>query len=109
MAARRTAATGWVGMSSRTPAKWVISVAAERVVYKHTSDRDLGLTLTMPQGWTAGDRRPAIIFFFNGGWKESGATKPQFEEQARYFAARGMVVGQADYREKSKDGPTSSK
>ena len=83
--------------------------ASERVTYKHNADRDLLMTITKPSGWTAADRRPAIIFFYNGGWKETGATKPQFEEQARYFAARGMVVGQADYREKGKDGPTSSK
>jgi acetyl esterase/lipase/outer membrane receptor protein involved in Fe transport len=83
--------------------------APERVTYKRNADRDLLMTITRPPGWAAADCRPAIIFFYNGGWKEPGAAKPQFEEQTRYFAARGMVVGQADYREKSKEGPTSSK
>ncbi|MDZ4850269.1 MAG: alpha/beta hydrolase fold domain-containing protein [Pirellulaceae bacterium] len=84
-------------------------VELEPVTYKHNTDRDLLMTITKPSGWSKSDYRPAIIFFYNGGWKEPGATKPQFEEQARYFAARGMLVGQADYHEKSKDGPTSAK
>jgi len=83
--------------------------AAERVTYKRNPDRDVTMTITKPHGWSAGDRRAAIIFFYNGGWKEPGATKPQFEAQTQYFAARGMVVGQADYREKSRDGVTSAK
>lgn len=85
------------------------ALASERVTYKRNSDRDLMMTITKPPGWTSSDRRSAIIFFFNGGWKEPGAPRPQFEEQARYFAARGMVVAQADYREKSGGGVTSDK
>lgn len=83
--------------------------AAERIVYQRSSDRDLMMAITKPDGWAAKDRRPALIFFYNGGWKKPGATKPQFEEQARYFAARGMIVAQADYREKSAGGVTSEK
>ncbi len=85
------------------------ALASERVTYKRNSDRDLLMTITKPPAWSANDHRSAIIFFFNGGWKSPGSTKPQFEEQARYFAARGMVVAQADYREKAKDGATSAK
>jgi acetyl esterase/lipase len=40
--------------------------------------------------------RPAIVFFFGGGWKNG--TPAQFEHQARYLASRGMVAFLADYR-----------
>ncbi|MSU50654.1 MAG: hypothetical protein EXS37_16470 [Opitutus sp.] len=72
-------------------------------IYKRPGDRDLKIALTLPPEWRAGDRRAAFIFFYNGGWKEGGASR-QFEDQAGYFAQRGMVCAQADYREKSKDG-----
>ncbi|MEM9080763.1 MAG: alpha/beta hydrolase [Verrucomicrobiota bacterium] len=40
--------------------------------------------------------KPAIIFFFGGGWKTG--TPKQFEPQARHFAERGMLCLLADYR-----------
>jgi len=82
--------------------------ADERFIYKRNSDRDLAMTIVRPPGWTAADRRPGFIFFYNGGWQDPAATQPQFPEQSRYFAARGMLVAHADYREKSKGGVTSA-
>lgn len=81
--------------------------AAERHIYKQNSDRDLAMTIVKPPGWTAADRRPGFLFFYNGGWQDPANTKPQFNEQAQYFAARGMIVAQADYREKGRGGVTS--
>ncbi len=46
--------------------------------------------------------KPAIVFFFGGGWH--GGTPAQFEDQARYFAKRGMIAITADYRVKSRHG-----
>ncbi len=46
--------------------------------------------------------KPAIVFFFGGGW--SGGTPGQFESQARYFAKRGMIAITADYRVRSRHG-----
>ncbi len=40
--------------------------------------------------------RPAIVFFFGGGW--STGSPQQFEKQALYLASRGMVAITADYR-----------
>jgi acetyl esterase/lipase/HEAT repeat protein len=77
-------------------------------IYKRPGDRDLKITLTFPKDWRLEDRRPALVFFYNGGWKQSGANR-QFSEQADYFARRGLVCGRADYREKSQDGITSVK
>ena len=47
-------------------------------------------------------KKPAIVFFFGGGWH--GGTPAQFEDQARYFAKRGMIAITADYRVKSRQG-----
>ena len=44
--------------------------------------------------------RPAIVFFFGGGW--TGGSPTQLEPQSRHLAARGMVAIVADYRVKSR-------
>ncbi len=46
--------------------------------------------------------KPAIVFFFGGGW--NGGSPDQFENQARHFAKRGMIAITADYRVKSRHG-----
>lgn len=46
--------------------------------------------------------KPAIVFFFGGGWNSGSPT--QFESQARHFAKRGMIAITADYRVKSRHG-----
>ena len=46
--------------------------------------------------------KPAIVFFFGGGWH--GGSPAQFENQARHFAKRGMIAITADYRVKSRHG-----
>lgn len=44
--------------------------------------------------------KPAIVFFFGGGW--TSGSPAQFENQARHFAKRGMIAITADYRVKSR-------
>ena len=46
--------------------------------------------------------KPAIVFFFGGGW--NSGSPAQFEKQARHFAKRGMIAINADYRVKSRHG-----
>ena len=74
---------------------------AEKVVYKTIGTRELTLEVDRPPGWTATDKRPAIVFFFGGGWKSG--TPNQFQSQAEHFAKRGIVCFRADYRVKSRD------
>jgi len=69
-------------------------------VYKKTRQAELEIVIHDPPGWKATDRRPAIIFFFGGAWAQG--TIRQFEPQATYLAARGMVAARADYRVKSR-------
>lgn len=72
------------------------SAASEALVYKKVDGQELKLLVDKPEGWTAADKRPAIVFFFGGGWV-SGTTK-QFERHSAYFASRGMVGVRVEYR-----------
>ena len=69
-------------------------------VYKATPQGKLELHLSLPADWKPADKRPAILFFFGGGWKNGSYT--QFVSQSDYFASRGLVAASADYRIESK-------
>jgi len=73
---------------------------AERHVYKKAGDTELVLYLFRPEKQALTDPRPAIVFFFGGGWR-SGSPQ-QFEHQCRYMASRGMIAITADYRVSSR-------
>lgn len=88
------------------------SVQAEPVgkqhIYKTIGDTELSIYVTTPDDWTPQDSRPAIVFFHGGGW--TGGSPGQFTEHARYFASRGMICFQAQYRllpRKGNDPPTN--
>ena len=101
------ALAGGLAMASRAaPAQEGEGAAAatREYVYKKTPKGDLGMTVHFPPGWKAGEERPAVVFFFGGGW--AGGTIKQFADQAAYLASRGMVAARADYRVKSRQGVT---
>lgn len=75
--------------------------------YKKTPQGELAIHVHFPADWKATDKRPAIVFFFGGGWRK-GSVK-QFEKQAIYLASRGMVAARADYRVKSRHKTTPDK
>ncbi len=80
--------------------------AATAEVYKKASGEDLWIYRFDPEGHDPKkDKRPAVVFFFGGGW--NGGTVTQFEQHSKYLASRGMVAFAADYRVKSrqKTGP----
>ena len=70
-------------------------------VYKTAGGAPLRLYILEPPGHSSSDRRPAIVFFFGGGWR--AGSPQQFEQQCRYFAARGIVAISADYRVASRN------
>lgn len=74
---------------------------AKEHVYKTVDDVELKLW-EFSKGESEGKARPAIVFFFGGGWR-SGSPK-QFEPHARFLADRGMVAFVADYRVASRHG-----
>lgn len=73
---------------------------AREVIYKKASDTNLKLWIFQPKDHKKGDNKPAIVFFFGGGWR--GGTPGQFEMQCKYLASRGMVAITADYRVSSR-------
>lgn len=71
-------------------------VGARVEVYKTVGDVQLKVWIIRPEGHSENDKRPAIVFFFGGGW--NGGTPKQFEQQSKHLASRGMVAIMADYR-----------
>ncbi len=69
---------------------------AKAEVYKTVGDVTLSIFIFEPPGHRAEDKRPAIVFFFGGGW--TSGSPAQFEQQCRHLASRGMVAMTADYR-----------
>ena len=83
---------------------WGIPIG-DRLVYKKVGDTELHLSVVKPANWKSGDKRAAIVFFHGGGWV--GGPRGQFNEQAKYFASRGLVCAQVEYRFATKsDAPT---
>ena len=70
--------------------------------YKSVEGTDLKIWIFEPEGHKASDSRPAIVFFFGGGWRSG--TPGQFRHQAKHLAARGMVAMAADYRVLNRQG-----
>ena len=71
----------------------------DRVIeYKNTPQGKLFLHTYYPDDWKNTDKRPAVVFYFGGGW--SGGSYTQFSRHADYLASRGMVAFCADYRTK---------
>ncbi len=75
---------------------------ARAELYKTVGDVKLYLHIVRPKGLQASDKRPAIVFFFGGGW--NGGSPKQFEQHCRHLASRGMVAMAADYRVKNRNG-----
>lgn len=71
-------------------------------VYKSIGEDQLRLHVFKTETPDAPARRPAIVFFFGGGWTQGSVT--QFAPQAKYLAERGMVAIVADYRVRSRHG-----
>jgi acetyl esterase/lipase len=92
---------GEVGRSAGGPPQ---EAAVQSFSYKKVLQADLEMIVHYPPGWKEADKRPAIVFFFGGGWT-NGNVK-QFESQATHLARRGMVAARADYRVKSRHGVT---
>jgi acetyl esterase len=86
------------GVSDKTPKAYV---------YKTIGERELKLHTDFPPGWKKTDTRPVIVFFHGGSWK--GGSIRAFARQAEYFANRGLVCANVDYRVKNKDGVTPDK
>jgi len=68
----------------------------KQVVYKTVGKTELKLHFFNPKGHELTDKRPAVVFFFGGGW--NGGSPKQFYQQSKSFAALGFVAMSAEYR-----------
>jgi acetyl esterase/lipase len=84
-----------------------VAVKHEEKLYKTTPQGELMLHFAFPVDWKATDKRPGIVFFFGGGWKNGSYT--QFVSLCDYLASRGMVAASADYRIESVHHTTPDK
>ncbi len=78
------------------------------VIYKQIDTTRLRMEIYQPSRQDRSEKRPAIIFFFGGGWISG---KPdQFRYHASYYAEKGMVTILADYRiaSRNKTSPLQS-
>ncbi|AWV97646.1 alpha/beta hydrolase [Arcticibacterium luteifluviistationis] len=78
--------------------------SANDITYKIVDGDTLKLRLIYPDNYKKNKKYPTIVFFFGGGW--NGGTILQFEDQAKYFATRGVLSALVDYRVKSRHKTT---
>ena len=71
-----------------------------RHIYKTVGETELPLYVFQNQQIQAKGKRPAVVFFFGGGW--TGGSPVQFEKQCEHFAKRGMVAITVEYRVSSR-------
>ncbi len=75
---------------------------ARAETYKTVGDIDLKVWIFSPADQNENHHRPAIVFFFGGGWKSG--TLSHFVRHCEYLVNRGMVAIAADYRVYSRHG-----
>jgi len=105
----------------------VESIPRTQYVYKTVGQRQLIIAIHYPPGWKRREVRPACLFFGGGGFNPqdtaTGTPHPMaddgllrevpipgsslgqaFTPQAAYFAKRGMVTAEVEYRKRKTDG-----
>ena len=78
---------------------------AKEITYKTVDGVKLNLWIFTPEEHRSTDTKPAIVFFFGGGW--NAGSPNQFVKHCEYLSARGMVAIVADYRVKSRHDVTA--
>lgn len=72
------------------------------VTYREVDGHELKMHVFLPDGFDATDKRPAVVFYFGGGW--NGGSPRQFYPFSEYLAERGMVAMAVEYRTKTGHG-----
>lgn len=75
---------------------------ADTYIYRALKPEALRLHVFKPKGWKAGDKRPAFVWFFGGGWTKG--TPENAAGFAKWAATLGMVGIAPDYRVKNRFG-----
>lgn len=74
------------------------------IVYKQADTTRLKLHILYPDNFRAGESRPAVIFFFGGGWTKGNFN--QFRPQAEHYCDKGLISILAEYRVESRNNTT---
>lgn len=80
------------------------TVARTSVEYQRIGDAALHMDVWSPPLNSAATPRPAVVFFFGGGW--NGGTTEQFAPHCERLAAEGFVAFSAEYRVQSRHAAT---
>jgi acetyl esterase/lipase len=92
-----------LALFSRSDALDIDGFAPDKsVVYKTIDGVDLKLHIFNPPNHESTDKRPAIVFFFGGGWNSGSPS--QFYPHCKHLAELGMVAMAAEYRVKKTHG-----
>jgi acetyl esterase len=75
---------------------------AETFTYRESQPDPMRLHVFKPKDWKASDRRPALVFFFGGGWTRG--TPERSASYVKWAATLGMVGIAPDYRVKERFG-----
>ncbi|MBN1986835.1 MAG: alpha/beta hydrolase [Prolixibacteraceae bacterium] len=75
------------------------NIESSEVIYKEINGHQLKMVIYRPTELRE-MRLPALVLFFGGGWVNGDPS--HFQQQAEYFASRGMVAICPDYRTKSR-------
>ncbi len=73
-------------------------------VYKTAGGADLRLHVFSPAAHKPGDKSPAAVFFYGGGWLFGDIRR--YQAQATHLALHGMVTVLVDYRVKCRNAST---
>jgi acetyl esterase/lipase len=94
--------TAFSAAAELIPAKQPVETDGARrtYIFKNTPQGELKVHVYLPEGWSAGQKHPAIVMFFGGGF--TNGSPQQFHTKALYLASRGMVALTPDYRVKSR-------
>ena len=91
--------------STNAPATTPVTLpGAETYIYRDGQPEPMRLHVFKPKGWKTSDRRPALVFFFGGGWTKG--TPERSAGYAKWAATLGMVGIAPDYRTKERFGTT---
>jgi acetyl esterase/lipase len=77
---------------------------SEPFVFRKIGESELRLHVVKPAGWSRGDKRPAMLCFFGGGW--SSGTPETSINWAKWSATAGLVGIAPDYRTRKRYGGT---
>lgn len=90
-----TAIVGTTAAVAQVPATPTSLPGAVSFPYRE-GENEMLLHVFKPQGWKQGDRRPAMIFFFGGGWTRGTPERSAY--WAKWAASLGFMGIAPDYR-----------